>query len=56
MTTTIKTAAKTETVRERDELTTDALEHVSGGRKAGGNQQEFLVVKMTDVSISSVSH
>jgi type VI protein secretion system component Hcp len=56
MITTIKTAATTESVRERNELTADALEHVSGGRKAGGSQQEYLVVKMNDVIVTSVSH
>jgi hypothetical protein len=56
MITTIKTAATTESVRERNELTADELEHVAGGRKAGGNQQEFLVVKMNDVIVTSVSH
>ncbi|HVY99957.1 MAG TPA: hypothetical protein VHA35_10660 [Dongiaceae bacterium] len=34
------------------ELSETDLEKVSGGRKAGGDQQEFLKIKLTDVLIS----
>jgi hypothetical protein len=34
------------------ELSETELEKVAGGRKAGKDQQEFLVVKLTDVLIS----
>jgi hypothetical protein len=37
----------------RGELSEDQLEAVAGGRKAGGEQQEYLKVTMTDVLISS---
>ena len=31
----------------------EQAEDVTGGRKAGGKQQEYLVVKLEDVQISS---
>lgn len=34
------------------ELTDDQLEAVAGGRKAGGDQLEYLKIKLTDVLIS----
>jgi hypothetical protein len=36
------------------ELSEDQLQGVAGGRKAGGGQHEYLVVKLNDVFISSV--
>jgi bacteriocin-like protein len=35
------------------ELTEEELKAVAGGRKAGKDQQEFLVVKMSDVIITN---
>jgi len=37
------------------ELSEEQLEAVAGGRKAGKGQQEYLVIKMNDVIITSVS-
>jgi len=37
------------------ELSEQQLESVAGGRKAGGGQQEYLVIKMNDVIITSVT-
>jgi hypothetical protein len=37
------------------ELSEEQLEAVAGGRKAGGGQQEYLVIKMNDVIITSVT-
>jgi len=34
------------------ELTEEQLNRVTGGRKAGKGQQEFLVIKMNDVIIT----
>jgi hypothetical protein len=34
------------------ELAESDLEKVAGGRKAGGDQQEYLKIKLTDVIIS----
>jgi bacteriocin-like protein len=34
------------------ELNETELEKVSGGRKAGGDQQEYLKIKLTDVIVS----
>ena len=34
------------------ELTEEQLNRVTGGRKAGSGQQEFLVIKMNDVIIT----
>jgi len=34
------------------ELTEDALKEVSGGRKAGGTQQEYLTYTFTNTAIS----
>jgi hypothetical protein len=36
-----------------DELSEEELDNVAGGRKAGGQQQEYLIVKMEDILISS---
>jgi hypothetical protein len=46
---------KNETTAPTEELTPDALNQVVGGRKAGKGQQEFLVIKQTDVIITGVS-
>jgi hypothetical protein len=35
------------------ELSEEQLEAVAGGRKAGGTQQEYLVIKLTDVIVTS---
>jgi hypothetical protein len=43
----------TELSRQQEELTAEQAEAAQGGRKAGGEQQEFLVVTMSDVLISS---
>jgi bacteriocin-like protein len=42
---------------QADELTADELEHVSGGKGGKGDAkvQEYLVVTLKDVMISSVS-
>jgi hypothetical protein len=37
------------------ELTDQEMQTVAGGRKAGKGQQEFLVVKMQDIIITSVT-
>jgi hypothetical protein len=37
------------------ELTADQLSSVTGGRKAGKLQHEFLIVKMNDVLITGVT-
>jgi len=34
-------------------LTAKQAKQVVGGRKAGGSQQEFLVIKMNDVIVTS---
>jgi len=34
------------------ELTEEQLNRITGGRKAGKDQQEFLVIKMNDVIIT----
>jgi hypothetical protein len=39
--------------RPQEELTAEQAEAAQGGRKAGGDQQEFLKVTMEDVLISS---
>ena len=44
---------KNETTAPVEELNAGALNQVVGGRKAGKDQQEFLVVKMNDVIITS---
>ncbi len=36
------------------ELSEKQLESVAGGRKAGGGKETYLVVKMTDIIITSV--
>lgn len=38
---------------KRNEHAESADEQVRGGRKAGGGQQDYLIVKMSDVIISS---
>jgi type VI protein secretion system component Hcp len=35
------------------ELSETELEKVAGGRKAGGDQQEYLKIKLNDVLVSS---
>jgi hypothetical protein len=35
------------------DVSKEEAEDVTGGRKAGGKQQEYLVVKLEDVQISS---
>lgn len=37
---------------KKDEQAESADEQVKGGRKAGGGQQDYLIVKMNDVIIS----
>jgi len=37
------------------ELSDEQLDWVAGGRKAGGEQMEFMPVKMEDILISSYS-
>jgi hypothetical protein len=48
---------RTEHLRGSRELTVDELERVSGGApaKAGSSSQEYLVIKLKEVFISSVS-
>jgi predicted ribosomally synthesized peptide with nif11-like leader len=36
------------------ELSDDQLEAVAGGRKAGGDQQEYLKITLSDVLVTSV--
>src|SRR5262245_13038307 len=38
------------------ELSEQQLESVAGGRKAGGKQQEYLIIKMNEVIITGVTH
>lgn len=47
------TGDQTETTAPADALSADALNQVVGGRKAGKGQQEFLVIKMNDVIVTS---
>ena len=42
-----------EIARQAEELTPEDAEAVQGGRKAGGDQQEYLVVTMSDLLVSS---
>jgi hypothetical protein len=53
-----KAKAKTKTkARQRvvtKDLTARQARNVKGGRKAGQGQQDYLIVKMNDVQISSV--
>ncbi len=48
------TTEPTNEAKVLEELTDEELTDVSGGRKAGKPQQEFLVIKMNDVIITSV--
>ncbi len=48
------TTEPTNEAKVSEELTDEELTDVSGGRKAGKPQQEFLVIKMNDVIITSV--
>ena len=55
-----KSRKKTSTLIDLEPVTLDKTEagvkeaeSVRGGRKAGGGQQEFLIVKMEDVIITS---
>jgi hypothetical protein len=41
--------------RSGGELSEQQLEAVAGGRKAGGSQQEYLIVKLNDVLITGVA-
>jgi hypothetical protein len=49
-------SASEEVVKDLDETQVSEQEQSSivGGRKAGGTQQDYLIVKMEDVIISSV--
>ena len=38
--------------RKDEQVAESADEQVKGGRKAGGGQQDYLIVKMSDVIIS----
>ena len=49
-----KGKAKTRKRTAAKDLTLKDSKTVQGGRKAGGSQQEYLVVKMTDVLVSGV--
>jgi predicted ribosomally synthesized peptide with nif11-like leader len=40
------------TAKPAIELSEDELEAVAGGRKAGKEQQEYLIVKMSDLLVS----
>jgi oligoribonuclease (3'-5' exoribonuclease) len=46
---------RAEIVERTRQLTDEELQIVAGGRKAGEGQKEFLVVKMQDVIITSVT-
>jgi hypothetical protein len=48
-----KGKAKTRKHSPAKDLTAKDARTVKGGRKAGGGQQEYLTVKMTDLLISS---
>ena len=48
------TVESTNEAKVSEELSDEELNDVSGGRKAGKPQQEFLVIKMNDVIITSV--
>ena len=45
--------AKTRKRTAPKDLTAKDSKAVKGGRKAGGTQQEYLVVKMTDAMVTS---
>ena len=46
---------KTEQVQLSDKISDKELDNVTGGRKAGEGQKEFLVVKMETVLVASYS-
>jgi hypothetical protein len=50
----IKGKAKTRKRTAPKDLTAKDGKAVKGGRKAGGNQQEYMTVKMSDVLITGV--
>jgi hypothetical protein len=46
---------KIEQVQSNDKISDEQLDHVTGGRKAGEGQKDFLVVKMESVLVTSYS-
>ncbi|MBR1210039.1 hypothetical protein [Bradyrhizobium sp. JYMT SZCCT0180] len=46
---------KTEQVQSSDKISDEQLDNVTGGRKAGEGQKDFLVVKMKEVFVASYS-
>ena len=46
---------KTEQAQLCDKISDKELENVTGGRKAGEGQKDFLVVKMKEVFVASYS-
>ena len=46
---------KTEQAQSIDKISDEALDNVTGGRKAGEGQKDFLVVKMQTALVASYS-
>ena len=46
---------KTEQVQSSDKISDKELDNVTGGRKAGEGQKDFLVVKMKEAFVASYS-
>ena len=46
---------KTEQAQPIDKISDEALDNVTGGRKAREGQKDFLVVKMNEVFVESYS-
>ena len=46
---------KTEQVQASDKISDEALDNVTGGRKSGEGQKDFLVVTMKEVFVTSYS-
>ena len=46
---------KTEQVQSSDKISDEQLDNVTGGRKAGEGQKDFLVVKLKEAFVASYS-
>ena len=46
---------KTEQVQSTDKISDEQLDNVTGGRKSGEGQKDFLVVKLKEVFVTSYS-
>jgi len=44
---------KTEQVQSSDKISDQELDHVTGGRKAGEGQKDFLIVKLESILVTS---